>query len=169
MKNRRLELVKKKFISDKGMWLAVAYLLFIIVIAVGIKFTDLDPNAMNLQKMLAAPDEVNLFGTDELGRDYLTRVIYGARVSLLVGVLAMITGFADGGIVGGKTTVGDYNLIRANKGEMILNNKQQAHLFRLLDGGSNLASTNGEVKFKISGKELIGVLNNFNSKKSKVM
>lgn len=92
-----------------------------------------------------------------------------AGVAAVVGVLAMITGFADGGIVGGKTTVGDYNLIRANKGEMILNNKQQAHLFRLLDGGSNLASTNGEVKFKISGKELIGVLNNFNSKKSKVM
>ena len=92
-----------------------------------------------------------------------------AGIAAVVAAFSMISGFADGGIVGGKTTVGDYNLIRANKGEMILNNKQQAHLFRLLDGGSNLASTNGEVKFKISGKELIGVLNNFNSKKSKVM
>ena len=100
MKNRRLELVKKKFISDKGMWLAVAYLLFIIIIAVGVKFTDLDPNAMNLQKMLAAPDEINLFGTDELGRDFLTRVIYGARVSLLVGVLAMLTSVTIGVLVG---------------------------------------------------------------------
>ena len=100
MKNRRIELVKQRFISDKGMWLAVTYLLFIIVIAVGIKFTDLDPNTMNLQKMLAAPDEVNIFGTDELGRDYLTRVIYGARVSLLVGVLAMITSVTIGVVVG---------------------------------------------------------------------
>ena len=100
MKNRRIELVRRKFISDKGMWLAVAYLLFIIVIAIGIQFTDLDPNAMNLQKMLAAPDEVNVFGTDELGRDYLTRVIYGARVSLLVGVLAMITSVTIGVMVG---------------------------------------------------------------------
>ena len=100
MKNRRIELVKQRFISDKGMWLAVTYLLFIIVIAVGIKFTDLDPNAMNLQKMLAAPDEVNIFGTDELGRDYLTRVIYGARVSLLVGVLAMITSVTIGVVEG---------------------------------------------------------------------
>ena len=100
MKNRRLELVKKKFISDKGMWLAVAFLLFLIVMAVGVKFTDLDPNAMNLQKMLAAPDKENIFGTDELGRDYLTRVIYGARVSLLVGVLAMITAVTIG-VVGG--------------------------------------------------------------------
>jgi peptide/nickel transport system permease protein len=55
---------------------------------------------MNLQKMLAAPDEVNIFGTDELGRDYLTRVIYGARVSLLVGVLAMITSVTIGVAVG---------------------------------------------------------------------
>jgi hypothetical protein len=46
-----------------------------------------------------------------------------AGVAAVVGVLAMITGFANGGIVGGSTTVGDYNLIRANKGEMILNNK----------------------------------------------
>lgn len=100
MKNRRLELVKKKFLSDKGMWLAVAFLLFIIVLAVGITFTDLDPNALNLQKMLAAPDSENLFGTDELGRDYLTRVIYGARVSLLVGVLAMLTSVTIGVLVG---------------------------------------------------------------------
>lgn len=100
MKNRRLELVKKKFINDKGMWLAVAFLLFIIAVAVGVTFTDADPNALNLQKMLAAPDRENLFGTDELGRDYLTRVIYGARVSLLVGVLAMLTAVTIGVVVG---------------------------------------------------------------------
>ena len=100
MKNRRLELVKRKFLKDKGMWLAIAYLLFIIVLAIGVKFTDLDPNAMNLQKMLAPPDDINLFGTDELGRDYMTRVIYGARVSLLVGVLAMITAVTIGVVVG---------------------------------------------------------------------
>ena len=58
MKNRRLELVKQKFVSDKGMWFAVAFLLFLIAVAIGVKFTDMDPNAMNLQKMLAAPDDV---------------------------------------------------------------------------------------------------------------
>lgn len=100
MKNRRLELTKKKFLSDKGMWFAVAYLLFIIVLAVGVKYTDMDPNELNLQKMLAAPDEVNIFGTDELGRDYLARVIYGARVSLLVGVLAMLASVTIGVVVG---------------------------------------------------------------------
>ena len=92
-----------------------------------------------------------------------------AGVAAVVGVLAMISGFASGGIVGGNTTAGDYNLIRANKGEMILANHQQANLFRLLNGGAiNNASSNGEVKFKISGKELVGVLSNYNSKIAKV-
>ena len=92
-----------------------------------------------------------------------------AGVATVVGVLAMISGFADGGIVGGKTTVGDYNLIRANKGEMILNNKQQAHLFRLLDsGGSNANTSNGEVKFRISGTDLVGVLNTQSNKTKRV-
>ena len=100
MKNRRLELAKKKFLSDKGMWFAVAYLLILITVAIGVKFTDMDPNALNLTKMLAPPDNVNIFGTDELGRDYLARVIYGARVSLLVGVLAMLTSVTIGVVVG---------------------------------------------------------------------
>lgn len=49
-----------------------------------------------------------------------------AGVAAVVGVIATIASFAkfaDGGIVGGRTTIGDYNLIRANKGEMILNGK----------------------------------------------
>ena len=100
MKHRRLELVRRKLVRDKGMWLALAFLLLMVAFAVGITFTDADPNAMNLQKMYAAPDNENIFGTDELGRDYLTRVIYGARVSLLVGVLAMITSVTIGVMVG---------------------------------------------------------------------
>lgn len=100
MKNRRFELVKRKFLKDKGMWLATAFLLIIVVLAVGIGFTDADPNALNLQKMTAPPDAENWFGTDELGRDYLTRVLYGARVSLLVGLLAMITSVTIGVVIG---------------------------------------------------------------------
>lgn len=100
MKNRRLEMVKLAFLKDKGMWLATAFLLFLIVIAVGITFTDADPNAIDVTNMLAAPSEEHIFGTDELGRDYLLRVIYGARVSLLVGVLAMIASVTIGVVVG---------------------------------------------------------------------
>jgi len=51
-----------------------------------------DPIKQNLNRSLEAPSADHLLGTDELGRDVLTRVIYGARVSLQVGVLAV--GFA---------------------------------------------------------------------------
>lgn len=51
-------------------------------------------------------------------------------------------------------------------GEMILNRGQQANLFNLLDKGGYYG--NGNVTFKIQGKELVGVLNNYNNQKSKV-
>ena len=100
MKNRKQEMIKRKVRRDKGVWLAIAFILLITVLAVGIGFTDADPDAMNLQKMYGAPDAENLFGTDELGRDYLTRVIYGARVSLIVGLLAMAAAVTIGVAVG---------------------------------------------------------------------
>ena len=100
MKNRRMDMVRRKLRQDKGVWLAIAFLVLLVTVAVGILFTDADPDAMNLQKMFGSPDAENLFGTDELGRDYLTRVIYGAQVSLIVGVLAMVTAVTIGVIVG---------------------------------------------------------------------
>ena len=100
MKNRKHEMIKRKIRQDKGIWLAIAFLLVITILAVGINFTDADPDAMNLQKMYHSPDSENLFGTDELGRDYLTRVIYGAQVSLIVGLLAMVASVTIGVAVG---------------------------------------------------------------------
>src|SRR3954452_18155105 len=52
-----------------------------------------DPNAQNLSARLEAPNAEHYFGTDELGRDLFSRVIYGARVSLPAGVLVI---FASG-------------------------------------------------------------------------
>lgn len=95
-------------------------------------------------------------------------IAIAAGIAAVVGALAMISGFAGGGIVGGSSTIGDYNVIRANKGEMILNSTQQANLFRMLNSGGASRGMDGEVKFKISGKELIGVLNNYNRKTAKV-
>lgn len=50
--------------------------------------------------MLEAPSSAHIFGTDEVGRDYLARVIYGGRISLLVGVLAMLMSITIGVTVG---------------------------------------------------------------------
>ncbi len=68
-----------------------------------------DPDAQELTNMLKAPSAAHLFGTDEFGRDILSRVIYGCRVSLSVGVvsqaIALVIGFLAGvaaGYFGGK-------------------------------------------------------------------
>ena len=100
MKNRRFEIMKRKFLSDKGMWLAVAFLMLVIIASIAVDYTGIDPEAINVKNMLGKPTSENWFGTDELGRDYFTRVLSGARVSLIVGVLAMATSVLIGVTVG---------------------------------------------------------------------
>lgn len=94
-----------------------------------------------------------------------------AGIAAVVAAFAMISSFADGGIIGGKTTLGDMNIARVNKGEMILNGTQQKRLFSILDGGVSASPnniTNGNVKFEIKGSTLVGVLKNHNSKMNKI-
>ena len=50
---------------------------------------------------LASPSADHLFGTDELGRDVFSRVIYGARISLPLGLLLVVLALTIGGILGG--------------------------------------------------------------------
>ena len=91
-------------------------------------------------------------------------------IAIALGVAAVIaalaTSFADGGYIGGNSFHGDKLLARVNAGEMILNQKQQANLFRMLDGGAT--GSGGQVEFKISGSTLKGVLKNYDNKMSKV-
>jgi peptide/nickel transport system permease protein len=72
--------------------------------------TPHDPFAQDLNLRMVPPVWMDgsmpdhLFGTDQLGRDYLSRLIYGARISLLIGVLTVITSGLIGitlGIIGG--------------------------------------------------------------------
>lgn len=86
-------------------------------------------------------------------------------------VAALSTTFADGGIFGGTGTVGDLNIARVNKGEMILNGTQQSRLFNLLNGQggySNTMAAGNEVKFIIKGKNLEGVRNNYYKRQSRL-
>lgn len=94
-----------------------------------------------------------------------------AGIAAVVAAFAMIGSFADGGIIGGNTTLGDMNIARVNKGEMILNGTQQKRLFSILDGGASASPNNitsGNVKFEIKGSTLVGVLKNHNSKMNKI-
>jgi len=63
-----------------------------------------DPASLNLAGRLASPGATHWFGTDELGRDTLSRTIYGARISLVVAVsvvgLSLVIGLAAGFVSG---------------------------------------------------------------------
>ena len=77
--------------------------------------------------------------------------------------------FAEGGIVGGSSYSGDRILARVNSGEMILNDKQQRHLFELLDGDAmpKAGGTNVTVQGVIRGTDLLLVQKNTNKVRSK--
>lgn len=96
-------------------------------------------------------------------------LLAGAAAAAVVAALASIPSFSTGGIFAGNSTIGDMNLARVNAGEMILNNRQQRNLFNLLNGNGVIGSAGGgQVEFKIKGKELVGVLANYNNKTAKV-
>lgn len=59
-----------------------------------------DPSAINAWKVLSPPSLQHWFGTDELGRDVLSRVLYGARISLKVGFVAVGIAVFIGTVVG---------------------------------------------------------------------
>jgi peptide/nickel transport system permease protein len=62
--------------------------------------TRIDPDFVNPADRLAAPSSTYWFGTDDLGRDVYSRAIYGARVSLLVGISVMIGATLLGSSIG---------------------------------------------------------------------
>jgi len=62
--------------------------------------TSTDPEVNNLQYMLEAPGDMFFLGTDQFGRDLLTRIIYGARTALFVGFTCAIIGSTIGLVLG---------------------------------------------------------------------
>jgi len=79
--------------------LAIIAVLFVLSLCASF-ITPYSPDALDAWHVLLPPSSSHLFGTDELGRDVLTRVIYGARVSLKVGFVAVGIAVAIGTVVG---------------------------------------------------------------------
>ncbi|BCG86907.1 peptide ABC transporter permease [Mesorhizobium sp. 113-3-9] len=76
-------------------------LLFWVACAVfGAQFVPFDPYAEDFLSMMTPPDAVHWFGTDQLGRDVLSRIIVGSRDILLVAPLATLAGVTAGSIIG---------------------------------------------------------------------
>ncbi len=87
-----------------GRKLAVIGLILIVILILTAIFAPWlaphDPYKMNIANKLAPPSWENPLGTDMLGRDVLSRIIYGSRTSLLVGVGAVGIAFVVGGSLG---------------------------------------------------------------------
>lgn len=89
-------------------WLATAGVVMVLFFVACALFAPWlapqDPAAIDLPSRLQAPSSSHWFGTDELGRDILSRILFGARISMLVGssvvTLCLLTGLVLGSIAG---------------------------------------------------------------------
>ncbi len=94
----------------RAAWLALAGMVFVVLLGVvavaAPALAPYDPVRQSLRTRLAAPaltgpdGQGHLLGTDHLGRDVLSRLIYGSRVSLVVGFAAVVMGGLVGGTLG---------------------------------------------------------------------
>ncbi len=91
----------RKFINNR---LAMIGMIFAVVIILASIFapllTSYDPNEVNLGEMALAPCAEHILGTDKLGRDVFSRVLYGGRISVFVGVIGALSGSLIGMVLG---------------------------------------------------------------------
>lgn len=86
--------------------LAMVGLVIVIILVLVALFADqiADYNTVAIRQNIAeryqAPSAAHWFGTDELGRDIFARIVHGARISLLVGVVAVCIALLTGGVLG---------------------------------------------------------------------
>ena len=99
--------VWNEFRKNKAAVVGMVILLLIIFVAVfADKLAPYDPYEQVYAEALQHPSSAHLFGTDEFGRDIFSRILYGARVSLLVGLVSVAIACVFGSILG--ATAGYY-------------------------------------------------------------
>ena len=82
-------------------WFAIGWVSLVVILAILANVLPLpNPNFQNYAAINAPPSIHHLLGTDDLGRDLLSRIIFGARVSLVVGIGSVIIGLLIGGTLG---------------------------------------------------------------------
>ncbi|WLD94400.1 ABC transporter permease [Alkalihalobacillus sp. AL-G] len=91
----------RNFIQRRISIIGFFIVILIIIIAVCAPWlAPYDPLGQNLANRLQGPSSSHVLGTDDYGRDILSRIIYGARVSLIVSVIASGIGLLIGGFLG---------------------------------------------------------------------
>lgn len=100
-KETMLTIAWERFIRNKLALIAAFVLIIIIFAAIfAPQLATHDPSKQVLRDRLAPPSLNNYLGTDDLGRDIFSRLLYGARVSLLVGFLSVAGSLTIGTIYG---------------------------------------------------------------------
>ena len=93
---------KKKFLSNKGFMIfgALAIVIVLVAIFAPILAGGIDPTAGDLRDAIMAPDAAHVCGTDKMGRDIYSRVLYGARISLVSTFILVALVFVIGTALG---------------------------------------------------------------------
>ena len=92
--------MKKTNKSKRTLILSCAVLLLIIIASLLAPLSPYDPNAINTLEKFLSPSAAHWLGTDNFGRDTFTRILYGGRVSLMVGFLSMLVSIVFGTVYG---------------------------------------------------------------------
>jgi peptide/nickel transport system permease protein len=96
----RRETVLYRLFRDRRAVTAGSVLVLLSIICLLAFLSPYDPNQLSIVDKLHAPSWAHWFGTDDHGRDYFTRILYGGQVSLAVGLLSMLIAVSLGTIVG---------------------------------------------------------------------
>ena len=78
----------------------VLFLVVVFIAAAAPLLTAYDPFVQDVTHKLASPSAAHIFGTDEYGRDIWARMIYGARLSLLIGLASTAVAIVVGSLIG---------------------------------------------------------------------
>lgn len=101
LKKQQRQFVIRKFLSNKLMVTgSVIFLLLTLISLIGPGLMSFDPYEMKVAERLKAPSSLHFLGTDEYGRDLFTRIVYGARVSMGIGLAVTIISSIFGMIIG---------------------------------------------------------------------
>jgi peptide/nickel transport system permease protein len=91
----------RRLVRRRAAMVGIAVVLFFILLAMAAPLlAPYDPLSTNWAAVRKAPSPAHLFGTDEIGRDVLTRVIWGSRASLLAGLVSIMLALALGVPIG---------------------------------------------------------------------
>ena len=92
----------RRLIRSPAAAIGLTVLVLLIVIAcLGPAVAPFSPYAQNLDQKLQTPNAAHWLGTDEFGRDILSRLIVGSRFSLSVGLISVVVGLLGGVVIGG--------------------------------------------------------------------